>query len=240
MPRPPWELKLRCRRWRAPEDFEIPAGTQPGQVFKLRRRGMPDPRGGGKGDLLVIINLEVPKSLSPKQDKLLRDMAVEEKTNVSPHRKSFLEKVKDYFVPDAGRTAEGEKAWLKIQNRTIQPHGMDDEFDMSMLGDPTTPELTSEGEMDLARADLAEARDKMLRAQAELDNYRKRARRELDDERRYAEINLLRDLLPVLDNIHRAVDAAEKKADLAALLSGFKMVAPAIGNTAGAASVQTD
>jgi molecular chaperone GrpE len=102
--------------------------------------------------------------------------------------------------------------------------GKDDDFDMSMLDDPATPELTSEGEMDLARADLAEARDKMLRAQAELDNYRKRARRELDDERKYAEINLLRDLLPVLDNIHRAVDAAEKKADATALLSGLKMV----------------
>jgi molecular chaperone GrpE len=101
---------------------------------------------------------------------------------------------------------------------------MDDDFDASLTGDVAVPELTSEGEMDLVRADLAEARDKMLRAQAELDNYRKRARRELDDERRYAEINLLRDLLPVLDNIHRAIDAAGKKADAAALMSGFKMV----------------
>jgi molecular chaperone GrpE len=96
--------------------------------------------------------------------------------------------------------------------------------DASLIGDAAVPELTSEGEMDLIRTDLAEARDKMLRAQAELDNYRKRARRELDDERRYAEINLLRDLLPVLDNIHRAIDAAGKNADPAALLLGFKMV----------------
>ena len=77
----------------------IPAGTQPGDVFKLRRRGMPDPRGGAKGDLLVVVNLEVPKSLSPRQEQLLRDLAGEEKSNVSPHRKSFLEKLKDYFVP---------------------------------------------------------------------------------------------------------------------------------------------
>jgi molecular chaperone DnaJ len=82
-----------------PEDFDIPSGTQPNQVFKLRRRGMPDPRGGGKGDLLIVMNLEVPKSLSAKQEKLLRDMAIEEKTNVSPRRTSFLEKLKDYFVP---------------------------------------------------------------------------------------------------------------------------------------------
>jgi molecular chaperone DnaJ len=81
------------------EDFEVPAGTQPGQIFKLRRRGMPDPRGGGKGDLLVVMNLEVPKSLTPTQEKLLRELAAEEKINVSAHHKSFLEKLKDYFVP---------------------------------------------------------------------------------------------------------------------------------------------
>ncbi|HEY2761679.1 MAG TPA: molecular chaperone DnaJ [Pirellulales bacterium] len=81
------------------EEMEVPAGTQPGEVFKLRRRGMPDPRGRGKGDLLVVVNLEVPKVLSPKQDRILRELAAEEKTNVSAHRKSFLEKLKDYFVP---------------------------------------------------------------------------------------------------------------------------------------------
>ena len=102
--------------------------------------------------------------------------------------------------------------------------GDDDDFDKIVLGEALESDLSSEKEMDLARADLAEARDKMLRAQAELDNYRKRARRELDDERRYAEIYLLRDLLPVLDNIHRAIEAAGKKADATALLEGFKMV----------------
>jgi molecular chaperone GrpE len=85
-------------------------------------------------------------------------------------------------------------------------------------------EMTADQEMELVRSELGEARDKMLRAQAELDNYRKRARREMDDERRYAEINLLRDLLPVQDNIVRAIDAADKKADAAALLEGLKMV----------------
>ncbi len=101
--------KIEVPTLEGPEAFEIPAGTQPGQVFKLRRRGMPDPRGGGKGDLLVIMNLEVPKSRSPKLDKLLRDMAVEEKTNVSPHRKSFLEKLKDYFVPEAEEPRKEKK-----------------------------------------------------------------------------------------------------------------------------------
>ena len=74
------------------------------------------------------------------------------------------------------------------------------------------------------RTQLAEARDKVLRAQAELENYRKRARRELEEERRYAEIHLIRDLLPIVDNVSRAIAAAEKKADAAALLEGLKMM----------------
>ena len=73
--------------------------------------------------------------------------------------------------------------------------------------------------------ELIQAQERVLRAQAELENYRKRARRELEDERRYAELPLLRDLAPVLDNVERAIQAAEKKADAATLLEGFKMVA---------------
>jgi molecular chaperone DnaJ len=81
-----------------PDTIEIPAGTQPGDVFKLRGRGMSDPRGRGKGDLLVQVNLDVPKKLSPREEELLRELAKEEKANVSSHRKTFLERLKDYFV----------------------------------------------------------------------------------------------------------------------------------------------
>jgi molecular chaperone DnaJ len=83
-----------------PEDLKIPAGTQPGDVFKLRGRGMPDPRYRGVGDLLVQVNLEIPKSLTERQEQLLRELAKEEHANVSPQRKSFFEKVKEYFVPE--------------------------------------------------------------------------------------------------------------------------------------------
>jgi molecular chaperone GrpE len=75
------------------------------------------------------------------------------------------------------------------------------------------------------RNELAAAKDRALRAQAELDNYRKRMRKEMDDERRYAQLPLLSDLLPVLDNVSRAIQAAEKSPDAAGLLAGFKMVA---------------
>jgi molecular chaperone GrpE len=74
------------------------------------------------------------------------------------------------------------------------------------------------------RDELAGAKDRSLRLQAELENYRKRASRELEDRLKYADMDILRDLLPVLDNIQRAVEHAEKSSDPAGLLEGFKMV----------------
>jgi molecular chaperone GrpE len=79
-------------------------------------------------------------------------------------------------------------------------------------------------ELESLRDKLAEAQDKLLRTQAELENYRKRSRRELEDERRFAEIHLVRDLLPIVDNLSRAVEAAEKNADAGKLLEGFKIM----------------
>jgi molecular chaperone GrpE len=77
---------------------------------------------------------------------------------------------------------------------------------------------------------LAELKDRALRSQAELENYRKRMRKEMDDERRYAQLPLLSDLLPVLDNVSRAIQAAEKSADASGLLAGFKMVSQQLEN----------
>lgn len=86
----------------------------------------------------------------------------------------------------------------------------------------------SESEISKLRADLDDASDRVLRAQAELDNYRKRARRELEDERRYAAMPLLQDLLPVLDDMYRAIEAAEKSPQAGGLLDGVKLVAASL------------
>ena len=90
-----------------PHDLTVPAGTQSGEVFKLRGRGMPNPRTREVGDLLVQINIEVPKRLSERQEELLRDLADEEHSHVTPHRKSFLEKVRKYFAKNEGLRTEG-------------------------------------------------------------------------------------------------------------------------------------
>jgi molecular chaperone DnaJ len=84
------------------EELEIPAGSATGEVFTLRGRGMPAPHARGKGDLLVQIHIEVPKALTPRQEELLRELAEEERANVTPHRQSFFEKLRKYFVPEDG------------------------------------------------------------------------------------------------------------------------------------------
>lgn len=72
---------------------------------------------------------------------------------------------------------------------------------------------------------LAEAQDRYLRSQAELDNFRKRLLRTSEEERRYAALPLMRDLLPVVDNLQRAIRAAEQHENAGALLEGVKLVA---------------
>ncbi|MGA2621355.1 MAG: nucleotide exchange factor GrpE [Thermoguttaceae bacterium] len=87
--------------------------------------------------------------------------------------------------------------------------------------------------LDQLRADLEAAKDRLLRSQAELDNYRKRAAREIEDHRRYANLPLLRDLLPVLDNLERTIAAAEKSPDSGALLAGVKLIAKQLDDMLG-------
>jgi len=82
-------------------------------------------------------------------------------------------------------------------------------------------------ESDVAR--LAEqarqAQATALRHQAELENFRKRMRRQMEDERRYAALPLMADLLAVVDNLDRALDASGKNENASGLLEGVRMVA---------------
>jgi molecular chaperone DnaJ len=80
-----------------PEEVEVPPGTQPGDVFTLRGRGMPDVRYRGRGDLHVQVTIEVPKRLSERHEELLRELADIENADVSPKRKSFFDKIKELF-----------------------------------------------------------------------------------------------------------------------------------------------
>ena len=73
-------------------------------------------------------------------------------------------------------------------------------------------------------SELQQAQLQIARAQADLESYRKRVRRDTADERKYADLSLLRDLLPVLDNFDLALAAIEPNDTTTGLLQGVKMV----------------
>ncbi len=80
-----------------PEQLRVEGGTQNGDVFKVRGKGVVDPRGGPAGDLLVQVFIEVPKKLNAEQDRLLRELADLDHQSVLPHRTTFLDKLKTFF-----------------------------------------------------------------------------------------------------------------------------------------------
>lgn len=78
-------------------EMRIPAGSQSGEEFILKGRGMPDPRRRGRGNLHVRISIEVPRSLSAEHEAALRQLAEIENAHVTPSRKSFFDKLKELF-----------------------------------------------------------------------------------------------------------------------------------------------
>ncbi len=79
--------------------------------------------------------------------------------------------------------------------------------------------------MEQLEAERDELRNKWLRTEAELDNYRKRVQREAEELRKYQALPLARELLPGLDNLRRAIAAAETSKNIEDLLQGVSMVA---------------
>ena len=88
-------------------------------------------------------------------------------------------------------------------------------------------------EIETLQGELAEQRDKLLRTVAEMDNLRKRTRREVLDSRRFAQADLLRPLLDVLDNFERALQHApeDEPENSDAFRQGVEMIAQSFRQT---------
>ena len=82
------------------EELDVPAGTQHGEVFKLKGKGLPDFRTHRTGDELVQIFIEIPRKLTDRQKQLLREFAGTEEANIMPGRKGFMDKLKQVFAGD--------------------------------------------------------------------------------------------------------------------------------------------
>ena len=75
-----------------------------------------------------------------------------------------------------------------------------------------------------AKAEAAKMKDAWLRTAADFDNFRKRSRKELEDARRGGREDLLRALLPVFDNLERAIQSAQRAVENKAMVDGLAMV----------------
>lgn len=77
--------------------YKIPAGTQPGTVFRLKGKGIKNVRGGRKGDLYVKVSLEVPTKLNKKQKKAVEAMGKEVTDECYSKKSGFLASLKEFF-----------------------------------------------------------------------------------------------------------------------------------------------
>jgi molecular chaperone DnaJ len=75
--------------------LKIPAGIQPGKVLRMRGKGVPAIRGNDRGDQLVIVNVAVPKMLTPEQRRLFEELARTMGTEAQPQQRGLLDWIKD-------------------------------------------------------------------------------------------------------------------------------------------------
>jgi molecular chaperone DnaJ len=75
--------------------LKIPSGTQPGKTFRMRSKGVPHLRGSGRGDQMVVVNIQIPTRLSKEQRQLFDDLAETLGSEVLPQERSFFDRLKE-------------------------------------------------------------------------------------------------------------------------------------------------
>jgi molecular chaperone GrpE len=114
-------------------------------------------------------------------------------------------------------------------NHPHQPESAENDSEVRAANVPPDVEVAPaedvEAQVRSALAERDELRDQLLRTRAEMDNMRKRMNRERDEDRNYAALPFVRDLLPCLDNLHRAIAAGQQNHDVDTMLQGVQMVA---------------
>ena len=75
-----------------------------------------------------------------------------------------------------------------------------------------------------AKAEAARLKDQWMRTAADFDNFRKRTRRELEDTRKAGKEELLKEFLPVFDNLERAIQSAQRATEVKGVAEGLQMV----------------
>lgn len=91
--------------------------------------------------------------------------------------------------------------------------------------------------LEAARAEAKKNLDGWKRSAADFDNFRKRTRREIEDTRKAGREDLLKDFLPVFDNLERAITSAQRATELKPVLDGLAMVLKQYIDTLGRSGI---
>ncbi len=78
-------------------DLTIKPGSQHGDVLRVPGKGLPSLRSGERGDMAVLVTIEIPKRLTDRQKELLREFAETEDHDVMPESQGFWDKIKSYL-----------------------------------------------------------------------------------------------------------------------------------------------
>ncbi len=117
------------------------------------------------------------------------------------------------------------------EQATSEPAAAEPDSEKPADDPPTDP-------LEEAEKKAAALKDQLLRTAADFDNYRKRSRREIDEARQAGRDGMLKDLLPVFDNLERAADAVNNATDVSSLASGIEMVIKQFRDTLGRLGVE--
>ncbi len=132
----------------------------------------------------------------------------------------------------SGPAAEPETPPQAAESDAVKQESAEEESDRVELSvdetDPEIPSVVAEDPVAVLEAEVAGLKDQLLRSLAELENVRRRAKRERDDAVRYAAAPLAKDLLAVADNLSRALasvpeNPAGSDETLAQLVAGLKL-----------------
>jgi len=139
-----------------------------------------------------------------------------------------FEYVKTKFVDMANENEETKKENIENQEEVNATESNDQSKKESDLEQPNADETTESAansdESSVTSDELNEMKDKYLRLQAEFENYRKRTVKEKADLISYASEKVLLDLLPVIDDLDRAMDSVAKTEDVVAMHEGLELI----------------
>ena len=118
---------------------------------------------------------------------------------------------------------------LDQENTNTPVEDVNETIDAAMEADAAATEPVEElSEVDQLKAQVADAEKRVLMAHADLENYRKRTRRDMQDQMKYASLPLMNGLLESVDNLQRAIESYEQEPNADGLAQGVAMVSAQI------------